>query len=375
MSNTELPNIVVVGAGSAGGRAAHLLTKSLDTTKFNLIVINPRPECILYPATARVVASSRDNLKDRVFVPIESILKGKGRYVQGRATKVEPEKDGGGTVVVSNGEAISYRVLILAPGVSWDNPFGFPEGSDELDSYLSAQRQAFERATSIVLAGAGAVGCELAGELRDIFPDKKITLVHGSSLPLNDFYPAKFRTAVRKSWEKRNIDFVLGDFIDAIPSLTEKITEATTRNGKTIQADLVVSTRGQKPNTDLFAESFGKDTLTERKLIKVEPTLQLPGHQDIFVVGDVIDWKEQKQAFKAQAHADIAVANALSLLKGQKSSKKYTGSTEFLFLSNGRNGGVSYIHMLGGITLGNWVTRQGKSKDLIIPLLRSHIGV
>lgn len=97
-----------------------------------------------------------------------------------------------------------------------------------------------------------------------------------------------------------------------------------------------MSTRGQRPNTELFVESFGQDTLTSRGLIKVEPTLQLPGHQDIFVIGDVIDWNEQKQSFKAQAHADIAVANVLSLLKGQKKLKKYTGIFELIVLTNGR---------------------------------------
>ncbi len=155
-------NIIIVGAGCAGTRAAHLLAKSLDTTKFHLIVINPRPLSILYPATARVLSSDRANLEDKVFIPIESILKGKGRFVLGKVTKVEPGKHGGGNVVVSNGETITFNTLILSPGVSWDNPFGFPEGSDDLDGFLSAQRQAFEKATSIVLVGAGAVGCGMS---------------------------------------------------------------------------------------------------------------------------------------------------------------------------------------------------------------------
>lgn len=168
---------------------------------------------------------------------------------------------------------------------------------------------------------------------------------------------------MRRNWEKRNIDFILDDYIDTIPNFREEITETTTRNGKTIKADLVVcvilklatssaihfyapiqvSTRGQKPNTELIAESFGKDTLTSQRLVKVEPTLQLPGHKDIFVIGDVIDWKEQKQALKALAHADIAVANLISQLEGRRHSKKYTGSTELLFLSNGR---VSLVSIL-----------------------------
>lgn len=40
-----------------------------------------------------------------------------------------------------------------------------------------------------------------------------------------------------------------------------------------------------------------------------------------------------------------------------------------------QNGGVTYLDMLGGITLGNWVTRIGKSDTLIIPQLRGYVGV
>ncbi|KAF5352398.1 hypothetical protein D9756_005947 [Leucocoprinus leucothites] len=379
MSKDDLPNIIIVGAGSAGSRAAYQLSKKLDTTKYNLVVINPRPYTILYPATARAVVSDKDNLKEHIFVPIEDILKGKGRLVLGKATKVEPasgkEGGSGGTVTVSNGETISYRALILSPGVSWDNPIGFPDGADGLNAYLASDRESFEKSEKIVLVGAGAVGLELCGEIRDVFPDKQITMVHGDTLPLNSFYPEKYRLAVQRSFEKRNITFLLEEYIDTVPNLGEKITEVKTRSGKAIEADLVLSTRGQRPNSELIAESFGADTLNSRRLVKVEHTLQLKGHQDIFVIGDVIDWNEQKQAFKAQAHADIAVGNLLSLLKGQNKFKKYTGSFEFLFLTNGKNGGVTYINVFGGITLGDWITRMAKSKSLIVPLLRGHVGL
>ncbi|KXN88798.1 hypothetical protein AN958_06667 [Leucoagaricus sp. SymC.cos] len=377
MEKQDFSNIVIVGAGSAGTRAAYQLIKKLDHTKFNLIVINPRPYHILYPATARVIVSDRDNLKDRIFVPIEDILKGKGRFVLGKVTKIEPDKKeaGGGTVLVSNGETISYRFLVLSPGVSWDNPLRFPEGLNGLDAYLASDRQSFEKAEKIVLVGAGAVGCELAGELRDIYPDKELTIVHGDTLPLNNFYPEKLRKAVRNNVEKRNIKLLLDEYIDTIPNADEKITEVTTRSGKAIKADLVVSTRGQRPNTELIQETFGMEALTSRGLVKIEATFQLPGHRNIFVIGDVVDWNEQKQSLKANAHADIAVTNILSLLNGRTSLKKYTGSLELLVLTNGRNGGVTYIHLFGGITLGNWFTRLGKSRSLAVPILRAHVGL
>jgi hypothetical protein len=97
---------------------------------------------------------------------------------------------------------------------------------------------------------------ELAGELRDVYPvcsglctfppplrvsqDKKLTIVHGDKLPLNNFYPQKFRATVRKNLEMRNIELVFEEYVDTIPSPGETA-EAKTRSGKSIEADLVVS--------------------------------------------------------------------------------------------------------------------------------------
>lgn len=103
------------------------------------------------------MVSDRDSLQEKIFVPIEEVLKGKGRFIEGKVTRVEP-RNGGGHVVLSTGETVPYRALILSTGVSWASPFQFPEGSDSLDDYLSSSRKAFKDANRIVLVGAGAVG-------------------------------------------------------------------------------------------------------------------------------------------------------------------------------------------------------------------------
>jgi NADH dehydrogenase FAD-containing subunit len=70
--------------------------------------------------------------------------------------------------------------------------------------------------------------------------------------------------------------------------------------------------------------------------VRVEPTLQLIGHDNIFVIGDVIDWNEQKQAAKANVHADLIVPNVLAILQGKTPRNKYKGSMEGIFVSNGK---------------------------------------
>lgn len=74
--------------------------------------------------------------------------------------------------------------------------------------------------------------------------------------------------------------------------------------------------------------------------MKVLPSLQLPSHPNIFALGDLIEWDEQKTAAKAQmGHAPIVAKNVELYLKGvdvSKAGKIYKGSMEMILVSNGR---------------------------------------
>jgi len=70
--------------------------------------------------------------------------------------------------------------------------------------------------------------------------------------------------------------------------------------------------------------------------VKVLPTLQLQNHPRIFAGGDIIEWKEQKQAAKAPNHASVIAKNAFALLEKNKPKVKYMGSPELIAVSFGR---------------------------------------
>ena len=69
--------------------------------------------------------------------------------------------------------------------------------------------------------------------------EKKITIVQGDSKLVNKTYPNKFRDALDKSLRARGVDIVYNDFIDNFPA--EGVVGVTTRNGKNLDADVVVS--------------------------------------------------------------------------------------------------------------------------------------
>lgn len=94
----------------------------------------------------------------------------------------------------------------------------------------------------------------------------------------------------------------------------------------------------------MIAESLGQDVVTARKHVKVLPTLQLPSQHSIFALGDIIDWKEQKQAFKTSGHASVITANVMSLLNGSKPGKQYKTGPEMILVTNGRvSRGLSHL--------------------------------
>lgn len=55
-------------------------------------------------------------------------------------------------------------------------------------------------------------------------------------------------------------------------------------------------------------------------------------------MGDIIDWKEEKQAAKALGHVSVIANNVLALLGLKSGFKNYKGSFELIALSNGKVG-------------------------------------
>ncbi|KAJ6520017.1 FAD/NAD(P)-binding domain-containing protein [Mycena sanguinolenta] len=365
-----MPHIVIVGGGSGGGSAvARALSSKLPSAKITLI--NPRPYAVSLPTLPRMTVSEGNDLLDTALIPYDKVFTNpNGTFVQGVVETIRPETKGG-KVVLADGQELSYDVLVLAPGSNWEGPLNLPQDSAAVKEFVHESRARFKKAEKIVLVGGGAVGVEFAGELKDEFPGKEITIVHGDSTLLNPAYPAGFRKGVEKSIRARGVKLILNDFVDEIPAPGPA--SITTRKGKQITADLFVATRGPRPNTAFVATSLGADTLDERGQIKVNPTLQLPKHPDIFAIGDAINYVEQKQVMKAMAHAAIVVGNIVAHF-ANKPLKPYKGSPEMIVLTNGKNGGKAYLGILWGITLSDWFAKMVKSRGLMVSMTRGGMG-
>ncbi|GBE85351.1 FAD/NAD(P)-binding domain-containing protein [Sparassis crispa] len=372
--NDTQKNVVIVGGGFIGSAAARELSQKLDPARYKLILINKRPYYVHLIAGARVTVADEPGLDDRSLIPYDKLfVNGNGSFLRGNVTAIEESAPGkGGVVVLDDGERVPYAALLLASGSSWSGAINFPESDDEVREHIAEWRKKYAAAHDIFLVGGGAVGIETAGEIKDAFPNKKVTIVQSGSMLLNSTYPDKFRKNIERRVRQRGVNIIFNEFVDEFPA--PGAVGVRTRSGKEfLTADLVVPTFGARPNAG-FVASLGSDVLTDAGFVKIKPTLEVVGHPGVFAAGDIMDWKEQKQAGKAPAHIGVAVPNLLSFLAGQPQNKAYKGSIEMVVIPIGKYHGAGYFDVLWGISVGNWVTSILKGRELFVGKARTDRG-
>lgn len=74
---------------------------------------------------------------------------------------------------------IPFDYLVVATGTRLQAP-GTMEHDDKLASvkYFQAYQERVQNASSIAIVGGGAVGVQMATDLKELYPEKEITLVH-----------------------------------------------------------------------------------------------------------------------------------------------------------------------------------------------------
>jgi NADH:quinone reductase (non-electrogenic) len=255
-------------------------------------------------------------------------------------------------VVVTDRESWSYDYLIVATGAAHAY-FGHPEwaacapGLKTLDDALEIRRrvllafeaaerepdpQAQQRLLTFVIIGGGPTGVELAGalaeiarqSLRDDFrrirPESaRIVLLEGGSHILNTF-PGRLRLAARASLERLGVEVRTGAAVTGVDADGVTIGPggaAGPVGPLRIVAQTVLWAAGVEASP--LAASLGVP-LDRAGRVVADRTLNVPGHPEIFVVGDICSYQQDgkplpgvAQVAKQQgAHASRNVRRAIA---------------------------------------------------------------
>lgn len=166
---------------------------------------------------------------------------------------------------------------------------------------MTAFRQEHEKiksAQNIVIAGAGPTGVEVAGEIKDHFPEKTVTLV-GSMLTSASPW---MQSHVKHALEKMGVILQEGRVEATEPSNDGKV---KTTKGATLDCDLLLNTAGFTFTGAALADDELKANVSSRGQFICRPTLQLQNIDTVFACGDIVQVPEGKYAdIKGVTHAE-----------------------------------------------------------------------
>jgi len=306
------PRIIVVGGGFGGLAAA----KALRKTPAEVILIDRSNHHLFQPLLYQVATAVLT--PSQIATPIRSILRNHKNVtvIMGEVTGVDKERK---QVLVSDADRqavpIAYDYLILASGATHSyfghNEFEeFAPGMKSVADAVASRNkilQAFEQAEAeedpilhrdlltFVLIGAGPTGVEMASalavlirsslksEFRRINPaSARIVLVDMAPRVLPPFSESLSEAAKRRL-EKLGVEVRLGHSVDRIDA------DGIVVGGERIPSKTVIWTAGVAPSP---AGKWLKVETDRAGRVRVQNDVTVPGHPEIFVVGDTASFEE-----------------------------------------------------------------------------------
>jgi len=371
------PRVIIVGAGFGGLYAA----KSLRHAPVDVLLIDAHNYHTFQPLLYQVATAALD--ASDVAHQVRSVFKRQGnlRFRMGRVTRVhEAERQ----VELERGERLDYDYLVLANGAVY-NDFGTPGVREhafvikDLDKAVKLRGHVLSRlesaavdesqvdagALTFVIVGAGPTGVEMAGALTELFdrvlppeyPEldlrvARVVLVEMGPEVLPTFGESSRRYAERVL-RRRGVDVRLRTAVVKVDA-----EGVTLKSGEFIPCQTVIWAAGVRG--DPIGEGLGV-SLERGFRVPVEPDLSLPGHPEVFVVGDLAAAKDAsgkllpqvaQVAIQGGKHAARAIVRRLQGRQAEPFAYRDLGNMAII----GRSAGIAELSpLLLGLRLRGFV--------------------
>lgn len=316
--------VVIIGAGFGGLNAA----KALARTDLDVLVLDRHNYHGFWPLLYQVATAGLEG--DSIAYPVRAITR---RYpnVRFRMAKVEGMDFDKRLVMIDDDAPIPYDYLILAAG-STSNYFGsdaIAEHTYGLKDVADAQRlraallTAFEQAASdphpecvrqfltFVIVGGGPTGVELCGAvselihqvLRKDYPRldvsvARIILIDANEQVLTTF-PESLRESAQRKLQSMGVEVRLNT---RVSSVTESA--VILMDGTRIEASTVVWAAGVRAAH--LSDALNAEHEHSGR-VKVTPNLNLPGHPEVFAIGDIAGLQAPKGDHSYPMLAQVAI--------------------------------------------------------------------
>jgi NADH:ubiquinone reductase (H+-translocating) len=364
MKMDKLPHVVIIGAGFGGLETAQRLARA----PVQLTLIDKHNYHLFQPLLYQVAIAGL--VPSQIAYPVRTIFRRQKNltFQMGEVHSIDLRT----RYVRTNGSVIAYDYLILAIG-GQTNFFGL-NAVEENGFHLKSIEDAIstrnhllrmlERASreadpekrrallTFVVVGGGPTGVETAGALVEL-----IVHVMAKDYPHMDL---------------EEVRVLLVEAIDKVmPAYPDELQQATIRLLENMGVQIFLNTRltdynGQtvtfadgtklESHTLIWTAGVRAAELTNRLgvpqaasgRVRVNPTLQLPQHPEVFVIGDAAYLEDGKGqplpmlATVAQQEARVAAQNLQKILKGE-SPEPFQYKDPGLLATIGRNAAVARI--------------------------------
>jgi NADH:quinone reductase (non-electrogenic) len=300
-------SVVIIGAGFAGLQAAKALSRAAPSAK--ILLIDRHNYHTFSPLLYQVATAAIE--PEEIAFPVRAIVRNRPnlRFLLAGVQSIDIRS----RLVVTSGGSVPYDYLIVAAG-SETNFYGIagaeasayevkdlPEAMALRNRILST----FERAAdepkgdlrqklmTIVIVGGGPTGVELAGAIAELsramirrdFPtlddsEVRVIQIEAGKRLLSAFRP-RLGQAALDFMRDRRVEVLLDTTVESIDESSVRLA-----GGRSIESALIIWAAGVRASP--LSSSLSKSPASSNRRT-VLPTLQLPDHREVYVVGDMAE--------------------------------------------------------------------------------------
>ena len=359
-----VPHVVIVGAGFGGLRAA----RSLSRAPVHVTLIDRHNYHLFQPLLYQVATAGLS--PDEIAHPVRSILRNQKNFEFNMAEVKRVDFDT--RQLITTTRDYTYDYLVLAVG-GMTNYFGLEAverlgfGLKDIDDATHIRNHIltqFELAVqepnpdlrramlTFVIVGGGPTGVECSGAISELirlvltkdyphldFSDVRVILLEATDRVLAAF-PPDLGDYTLRTLNKKRVEVRFGAAVQDFDG--ERI---SLKDGSQIDTRTLIWAAGVR--AEELTDHVGSEQGRQGRLV-VEPTLQLPGHPEVFAIGDAAYLTDEQGkplpmvAPVAMQQAKIAAGNIVRMIAGSPLEPfMYKDPGELATI--GRNAAVAHI--------------------------------
>ena len=344
---TDIYQVVIIGASFGGIPTAHGLLKQIfpnlaasQKKKYKVVLISPNDHFYYKIGAPRMIVKPEALPLEKLLLPIaegfKHYSKDQYEFIQAYATSIDADAK---AVLTSTNRNIHYDSLVIATGTTCATPaWSTSEGLDALRADLAELHQKIPAATSILVAGGGAVGTETAGELAEAFGGKKeLTILSGSAQLLPRLQTKSVGKDAEARLSKLGVKVVHGVRVTSYSKTGDNKTSLKLDDGTERVVDVYIEATGDRPNSKFIPEAW----LNPKGFVKTDGRtlrLDVPDVQNVYCIGTVGSYSDG-----SVLDIKFAMKALLETLRLDLSGKRESSSSSIASLDTTPPGWISWL--------------------------------